>query len=104
MNTASTLVTQRYVDDERDIAFYIVDKSRDVIVMTGATLSCKFTATGQTDVTTLVTFAAGDGRLHIVVTPAQVAAPIVWSMFITGTDGAGLDMEPLVGKLTVVAH
>lgn len=102
MKTTSKIVASRYVGDERDMAFYTVDSSGEIIVMTGSTLSCKFTASGESDINVSVTFANGDGRLHIVVAASQVVAAITWKIMITGTDGAGTDIPPIIGTLTVI--
>lgn len=105
MKTTEVITASRYVGDERDLAFYIVDSAREIIVMTGATLSCTFSDQDgvEADVVTAVTFASGDGRLHIAVSAAQVTATITWKLFITGTDGSGADIPPIIGSMTVVA-
>lgn len=105
MSTAKILTVDRYVSDERAIVFYIIDSLNRTIILSGAVLSCTFSdATAvESDVVQPIILYAGDGRAHIPVTAAQVSSPIVWDMFITGTDGSGASIEPIKGRMTVVA-
>lgn len=100
--TTMTLEVSRYLDDDRDIPFYIVDSSGRIEILTGATLSCTYSdkAAVESDVIASITLATGDGRAHIPVTPTQVSAPIEWNMMITGTLG-GKAITPIVGELVV---
>lgn len=101
MSTSKTLTVERYVGDERDIAFYVVGTTGGIEVLTGATLSCLFQSDGETDINTPITFANGDGRAHVDVAAAQVTAAIRWSIYIDGTDSAGQQITPIIGAMIV---
>jgi len=99
--TTETLTVNRYVGDNRDIAFYMMDISGNPIPLTGSIMSCKFTADSEVDVNTSIELVLGDGRAHIPIAAGQVDLPVEWKMVITGTNGSGDGIAPIIGSLTI---
>lgn len=104
MATVKDLTVERYVGDERDIVFYMIDSNKRTEILTGAVLSCKFTdkAAAEAEINTSIVLYIGDGRAHIPIVTSQIDGAIVWDLFITGTDAAGDDIAPIIGTMTVV--
>lgn len=103
MNISDTLTVKRTTGDARDIATYLYGSANvnDIEILTGYTLACEFTAEGQSDVNTAAVLYAGDGRAHIPVTTAIIDTPRTWKLKITGTDGGGKAIAPILGTIEV---